>query len=191
MRHVRLLCLLLIAKITVCNALLPAPTFSSRFAVHMCSSHSSGAMKRLTTVMAAAPNASEPVCCSTFALARAYCGWAFQAVLCENVLTSTCVLCGFVVVWCVFTQVRITPDKPMRQRNPKARSRHCKHPACTINASFGYAYDKKPIRCVTHVEQGMICVIGRACEEPNCGRRACFGPPNTTVSSTEARTAFF
>eukprot|EP00953_Heterococcus_sp_UTEX-ZZ885_P039784 20374-Heterococcus_DN1.PRE.3 len=135
MRHVRLLCLLLIAKLTVCNALLPAPMFSSQLAAHVCSSYSSGAMKRMAVVMAAAPNASEPV--------------------------------------------RITPDKPMRQP-----SRQCTHPGCTIYASYGYEYDRKLIRCVTHIEAGMRCLTSKQCEEPNCRTRALFGKPDTKVSDT-------
>jgi EsV-1-7 cysteine-rich motif len=179
MRHVLQLVLLLIVKMVVCNALLPAPTFSSQFEAHVCSSHSTGAMKRMAIVMAAAPNASEPVCCFTFALARAYCGWTFK----QSFVKVCLYLC---VVWVRCYMVRVhtgAPDQPMRQPNPKARSRrHCKHPACTINASYGYEDDRKTVRCVTHIEEGMILLTSKQCEKPNCKTRALFGQPDTKVS---------
>jgi hypothetical protein len=72
MRYLRLLCLLIV-KMAVCNALLPAPTFRFQFAAHVCSPHSSGPMKRIAIVITAPPDASGPVCCCTSAAAHALC----------------------------------------------------------------------------------------------------------------------
>jgi hypothetical protein len=100
---VRLLSLLLIAKLMVCNALLPALTRSSQFAAHVRASHmdSSGAERRGTLVMTAASEASDPVWCFTFAVI-AYChiciiGYQVKA------LTKSCVSCVFVVMVLVHT----------------------------------------------------------------------------------------
>eukprot|EP00953_Heterococcus_sp_UTEX-ZZ885_P001741 1458-Heterococcus_DN1.PRE.1 len=62
MRHVRLLCVLLIVKLMVCNALLPAPTCSSQFVAHVRASHmdSSGDGRRATIAMTAKLEASDP-----------------------------------------------------------------------------------------------------------------------------------
>eukprot|EP00953_Heterococcus_sp_UTEX-ZZ885_P000702 900-Heterococcus_DN1.PRE.2 len=149
MRHVCLLCLLLLAKLVVCNALLPALTCSSQFAAHVRSSHmdSSGAEKRATLVMTAASEASDPV--------------------------------------------SITPDQPMRQGKQKAKHQKCVDPACTgIQASYGYAHDKKRIRCATHKEEGMIYLIGKLCEEPTCRKQACFGPSDTELRFCAVTTMF-
>jgi hypothetical protein len=100
MRHALQLALLLIVKMVVCNALLPAPTFSSQYAAHVCSSYSSGAMKRMAVVMAASFNASEPVCCSAFALARAYCVW-------KSKLDKFCWRAYLCVVWVRCHMVRV------------------------------------------------------------------------------------
>jgi EsV-1-7 cysteine-rich motif len=183
MRHVRLLCLLIV-KMVVCNALLPAPTLRFQFTVHVCSSHSCGAGRRPAIAMTAASEASDPVRCFTSAIARAYCGAChldFQAVLLEKfvkVLFFTCVLCAL-----HDDQVRINPDKPMRQGTEKAQYRICQDPACTgIVASYGYAHDKKRIRCATHIEEGIILLSCKSCDDHTCNKRALFGQPDTKVS---------
>jgi EsV-1-7 cysteine-rich motif len=38
----------------------------------------------------------------------------------------------------------------------EARKKQCVNPDCTVQASYGFAYDKKLIRCVKHIEEGMI-----------------------------------
>eukprot|EP00953_Heterococcus_sp_UTEX-ZZ885_P000408 746-Heterococcus_DN1.PRE.2 len=138
MRHVRLLCLLIV-KMVVCNALLPAPTFRFQFTVHVCSSHSCGAGRRPAIAMTAASEASDPV--------------------------------------------RINPDKPMRQGTEKAQYKICQDSACTgIVASYGYAHDKKRIRCATHIEEGMVLLSCKSCDDHTCNKRALFGQPDTKVS---------
>jgi DMSO reductase anchor subunit len=59
LRHVRLLCFLIV-KMVVCNALLPALTCRFQSAAHVFSAHTTSAAKR-PTVMAASSNAPEPV----------------------------------------------------------------------------------------------------------------------------------
>jgi EsV-1-7 cysteine-rich motif len=79
-------------------------------------------------------------------------------------------------------QVRINPDKTVRQGKEKAKYARCQDPACTgIEASFGFAYDKKRVRCATHIEEGMVYLAGKKCEEPTCRKKACFGQPDTKV----------
>jgi EsV-1-7 cysteine-rich motif len=88
------------------------------------------------------------------------------------------------LLWCVFTQVSITPDKPMGQKKKHPQA-VCQHPACTgIVASFGFESDKRRVRCVTHKEEGMIYVASRRCKNPSCNKQATFGLPDTKVSDT-------
>jgi EsV-1-7 cysteine-rich motif len=93
----------------------------------------------------------------------------------------------------MLTQVSITPDKPIRQGKQKAKYQRCQDPACTgIQASFGYAHDKKRIRCATHKKEGMVHLMAKLCEEPTCKKRALYGQPNTKVSDIDtACPAFF
>jgi EsV-1-7 cysteine-rich motif len=84
-------------------------------------------------------------------------------------------------------QVSIDPDKQVRQKKKRVQAM-CQHLDCTgVQASYGYEYDKKLIRCVKHIEEGMINLKCRQCEESTCYKRASFGQPDTKVSVT----AFF
>jgi hypothetical protein len=95
MRHVRLLCVLLIAKPMVCDALLPALTCSSQFAAHVHSSHmdSSGAERRATLVLAAASEASAPVRSATLCVVLAHCGIASAIENKSFAYLCSCIVC--------------------------------------------------------------------------------------------------
>jgi EsV-1-7 cysteine-rich motif len=176
MRHVRLLCLLLIVKMVACNALLPAPTFSSQFAAHVCSPHmySCGAGRRATIVITAASEASDPVRSATLCLVHVHCGIASSIGLLVFVCLCSCAL---------HVQVRIVPNKPMRRGTQKAKCRRCQDPACTGKvASFGYEHDKRRVRCATHREKGMVYLVAKLCEKPTCNTQASFGQPDAKVS---------
>eukprot|EP00953_Heterococcus_sp_UTEX-ZZ885_P010503 6139-Heterococcus_DN1.PRE.1 len=79
--------------------------------------------------------------------------------------------------------VSITPDKPMRQGKQRSRKHPmCQDPACTgTQASYGYEQDKKLIRCAKHIEEGMMYLRAKQCEDPTCNKRASFGQPDTKL----------
>jgi EsV-1-7 cysteine-rich motif len=87
----------------------------------------------------------------------------------------------------MFIQVSITPDQPMRQGKQRTQKHPmCQDPACTgTQASYGYEQDKKLIRCAKHIEEGMIYLRAKQCEDPTCSKRASFGQPDTKVSDAQ------
>jgi EsV-1-7 cysteine-rich motif len=96
------------------------------------------------------------------------------------------------LLWCVFTQVSITPDRQyaIRQGKQKAKYQRCLDPACTgIVASFGFESDKRRVRCAAHIEEGMICLAVKQCEDPTCYKRASFGQSDTKVSDAQTACA--